>query len=127
MSNVWRSVLTNTRNALSRDAIKLLMTLSRRNARIVRQEGEGSAEAAGEAFMVTRGSGTEGRGKSQYVSGELVFSLDRDQLVAPDNGGFVLSETGRAFLRRNLARLLLTKAKARWAGFGDARIKPASP
>jgi len=94
----------NNRNALSREAIKLLMTLSRRNARIVRQEAEGDTEAACETFMVTRGSGTAGRGKSQHVSCELVLSLQKEQLIAPNNGGFVLSETGRAFLRRNLAR-----------------------
>ncbi len=96
--------MTNNRNALSREAIKLLMTLSRRHARIVRQEGEGGAGAVDETFMVTRGSGTAGRGKSQHVSRELVLSLQREQLIAPNNGGFVLSETGRAFLRRNLAR-----------------------
>lgn len=90
-------------DALTPEAEKLLRKLSRRNARLVRSrtnEAEGESDPV---FMLTQGSSSSSE-KTRRISCELVSALSRRQLIASDNGGFVLSETGRAFLRRKLAR-----------------------
>jgi len=93
----------NTRDTLPADALKLLMKLSRHNARLVSAQSANSAAGQGDGFILKKGSNAVGRASGRVTS-ELVSSLSRQQLIAPNNGGFVLSDTGRAFLRRKLAR-----------------------
>jgi len=90
-------------DALEPEAVKLLRKLSHRNARLVRLGADKQETGCGEAFILTQGSSL-GTGNTRRISCDLVATLSRRQLIAPDDGGFVLSETGKAFLRRKLAR-----------------------
>ncbi len=90
-------------DALEPEAEKLLRKLSQRNTRLVRLNSHDETTDRGNAFILTQGTSLGGK-KTRRISCDLVSLLSRRQLIAPDNGGFVLSETGRAFLRRKLAR-----------------------
>ncbi len=93
----------NDLDVLDADAIKLLLQLSRQGARLLAPRTNKSAKKGDDAFILKHGS-TAGPIKPRCYSYDLVSSLSRRQLIAPDDGGFVLSEAGRAFLRRKLAR-----------------------
>ncbi|MFP3921674.1 MAG: DUF6456 domain-containing protein [Dichotomicrobium sp.] len=90
-------------DALSPDVMKLLKTLSRRDTCLVPQTGDNKLETGGEYFIVAQGAKGTGK-KPRRVSFGLVRQLQIHQLIAPNGGGFVLSDTGRAFLRRKLAQ-----------------------
>jgi hypothetical protein len=90
-------------DALSPEAEELLRKLSRRNTRLVRSRTNEVADECDPAFILTQASSV-GSNKNRRISSDLVLALSRRQLIASDDGGFVLSETGRAFLRRKLAR-----------------------
>jgi hypothetical protein len=91
------------RDELDADAVKLLLQLSRRGARLLVPRTDKSANECDDAFILKHGS-SAGTSKPRCFSCDLVSSLSRRQLITPDDGGFVLSEAGRAFLRRKLAR-----------------------
>ncbi len=90
-------------NALEPEAVDLLKKLSRRGARLVRYRTGEPEDECDNAFILTQGSSLGGS-RSRRISCDLVSTLSRQQMIAPDDGGFVLSETGMAFLRRKLAR-----------------------
>jgi hypothetical protein len=90
-------------DALEPQAIAVLRKLSRRDARLVPHRTNEAANNGDRAFILTQGS-SSGSKKLRRISCELVSTLQRRQLIAPNDGGFVLSEAGRAFLRRKLAR-----------------------
>jgi len=90
-------------DALGPDAVNILRKLSRRNARLAPLNTDEGEKNCGNTFILTQ-EWSSGSKKARRIGREMVSALSRRQLIAPDDGGFVLSETGRAFLRRKLAR-----------------------
>jgi len=84
---------------LDRAAVKLLMQLSRRNARLVPADNNGHSGRQAPGFGIVRGQ-PDIPAKRVHVPQELVKRLHTRQLIVPNKGGFVLSQTGQAFLRR---------------------------
>lgn len=110
------------RDALEPEAVKLLRKLSRRNARLVRPSADDQANGCSEGFILTQSSSL-GASNTRRISYDLVATLSRRQLIASDDGGFVLSETGRAFLRRKLARADAFRQQHQERGIETAEIE----
>ncbi len=89
-------------DSLSPQAFKLMMKLSRPNARLVHAGGDEQEERTG-SFMVLQRS-DRGEKRLSVAARKLVRELETQQFIASNNGEFVLSNTGKAFLRRKLAR-----------------------
>jgi len=84
--------------ALNHEIVKILMNLSRKNAKLAPQYKEGCKP---EHFIVEQG-GTANK-KFGRLSSDFVKMLRARDLVAPLKDAFVLSEPGRAWLKRALA------------------------
>ena len=89
--------------SLDPEAMKLMRKLSRRNTRLVRVNADAQTDDCGEFFILRQGMSSGGQ-KNRRISCDVVAALSRQQFIAPDNGGFVLSGAGEAYLRRKLAR-----------------------
>jgi len=84
------------------EAVSILMKLARRDARLVPEDRAADGKPGSRAFMIVPGRLPRSK-KPPRISAELVSSLYKNQLIARNHGGFVLSDTGIAFLRRKLA------------------------
>ncbi len=84
-------------DGLERDALKLVMKLSREGARL---EPERDGDKV--SFRLIQ-NGRAGTGQGTCVSFAFVKTLHKEDLIAPNQGGFVLSQAGAAWLRRKLA------------------------
>jgi len=84
-------------------AVKLLMRLGRRNARLVPADNNDHSGGRAPGFGIVRGE-SDASVKRATVPQELVKRLHAKQLIDANNGGFVLSQTGQAFLRRMMSR-----------------------
>jgi hypothetical protein len=82
---------------LERHALKLVMKLSREGARL---EPERDGDKV--SFRLFQGR-RAGLSHGVSVSFDFVKTLHKEDLIAPNQGGFVLSEAGAAWLRRKLA------------------------
>jgi len=87
--------------SLSPEALKLLKTLSRANTFVAPDRG-GSSKAGAELTVIRRLN--SGDKRLQSAPAKVVRELERHQLIARNSGQFVLSNSGKAFLRRKLAR-----------------------
>jgi len=80
-------------------AFKLLMKLSREGVRLEPIE----RDTSGETRYVLAEEGRASSKRSKFVSFEFVKTLHKEDLVAPNKGGFVLSSVGKSWLRRKLS------------------------
>ncbi len=79
------------------DALKLAMKLSREGARLERE-----TPGVNGAFVLVASERAGGK-SNVHVSFDFVKTLHRKDLITPNQGGFVLSSAGAAWLRRRLA------------------------
>jgi len=80
-----------------RDALKLAMKLSREGARL---EPGTSGVDGGFVLVASERAGSK---SNVCVSFDFVKTLHKEDLITPNQGGFVLSPAGAAWLRRKLA------------------------
>jgi len=80
-----------------RDTLKLLMKLSRDAARL-----EPASHGGDAVCLLVQGKRDAGKSKV-HVSFDFVKTLHKEDLITPNQGGFVLSPAGAAWLRRKLA------------------------
>lgn len=83
----------------AREALKLMMKLSRDGARLEPPDG---GDKLSRGLVLVHGQRCAAK-SDVLVSFELAKTLHGKDLIAPNKGGFVLSSAGKAWLRRKLA------------------------